>query len=117
MCYYRRLNEEIQIGFEIENSIVQQQTNVALGYQFDLPKANFSMKGWLYYCIVVVFRNNLNSQTFVFSCVIAMVDNNWTVTGVLEKRLLPMPFMLSLCGSLNHVKSQFRLGCGFTVGV
>jgi mitochondrial import receptor subunit TOM40 len=44
-CYYRRLNEEIQVGFEIENSLVQQQTNVAVGYQFDLPKANFSMKG------------------------------------------------------------------------
>jgi len=91
LCYYKRINEEMQVGVEFENSYIQQQTNISVGYQFDLPKANFSMK--------------------------AMVDNNWTVTGVLEKRLLPMPFMLSLCGSMNHVKNQFRLGCGFTIGV
>ncbi|ODN05264.1 Mitochondrial import receptor subunit TOM40 1 [Orchesella cincta] len=90
MSYYRRLNEEIQIGVELENSYQQQQFIAAIGYQFELPKANFSMK--------------------------AMIDNNWTVTGVLEKRLLPMPFLLSVCGSLNHVKNQFRLGCGFSIG-
>lgn len=90
LTYYRRLNEEIQVGLELENSYQQQQFLASLGYQFDLPKANFTMK--------------------------AMIDNNWTVTGVLEKRLLPMPFLLSICGSLNHVKNQFRLGCGFSIG-
>ncbi|CAL8139949.1 unnamed protein product [Orchesella dallaii] len=90
LSYYRRLNEEIQLGIELENSYQQQQLIAAIAYQFDLPKANFSMK--------------------------AMIDNNWTVTGVLEKRLLPMPFNLSICGSLNHVKNQFRMGCGFSIG-
>lgn len=67
---------------------------------------------------IAVVHSNDNIIYFTFWIyLIAMVDNNWTVTGVLEKRLLPMPFMLSLCGSLNHVKNQFRLGCGFTVGV
>jgi hypothetical protein len=45
LCYYRRLNEEIQVGVELENSYQQQVTNVSVGYQFDLPKANFTMKG------------------------------------------------------------------------
>jgi len=90
LSYFRRVNEELQVGVELENNYQEQQFNAALAYQYDLPKANFSMK--------------------------AMIDNNWTVTGVLEKRLLPMPFLLSLCGSINHVKNQFRLGCGFSIG-
>ncbi|CAG7833319.1 unnamed protein product [Allacma fusca] len=90
LCYYRRLNEELQVGVEVENSYQHQQTVASLGYQFDIPKANFVMK--------------------------AMVDTNWTVTGVFEKRLNPMPFTFALCGSLNHAKNQFRLGCGLTIG-
>jgi mitochondrial import receptor subunit TOM40 len=90
LCFYQRLNEDLQVGAEIENSVQHQQTIASVGYQFDIPKANFVMKG--------------------------MVDTNWTVTGLFEKRLNPMPFTFSLCGSLNHAKNQFRLGCGLTVG-
>jgi len=55
VCYYRRLNEEIQVGVEVENNFQQQATNVSLGYQFELPKANFTMKGnsWLG-CFVMI---------------------------------------------------------------
>jgi len=90
LCYYRRLNEDLQVGIDIENNVQQQQLIASVGYQYDIPKASFVLKG--------------------------MVDTNWTVTGVFEKRLLPMPFTFSMCGSLNHVKNQFRMGCGFSIG-
>lgn len=45
-----------------------------------------------------------------------MVDSNWNVGGVLEKKLGPLPFTFSLSGMLNHSKQNFRLGCGFIIG-
>lgn len=45
LCYYTRLNEELQVGAEVENSMQQQQTIASVGYQYDIPKANFVMKG------------------------------------------------------------------------
>lgn len=48
LCYYQRVSEDLQIGAEIENSMQHQQTIASVGYQFDIPKANFVMKGnWL----------------------------------------------------------------------
>lgn len=90
LCYYRRMNEDLQLGVEFENNFLQSQMIGSVGYQYDIPKANFTMKG--------------------------MIDSNWTVTGVLEKRLLPMPCSFTLSASVNHTKNQFRLGCGMTIG-
>jgi len=90
LCYYRRMSEELQLGVEFENNFLQSQMIGSIGYQYDIPKANFTMKG--------------------------MVDSNWTVTGVLEKRMLPMPCSFTLSASVNHTKNQFRLGCGMTIG-
>lgn len=59
-------------------------------FQVDLPKAN------------LVFRG--------------MLDSNWTVGGVLEKKLQPLPFTFALSGMMNHTKNQFRLGCGLIIG-
>ena len=44
------------------------------------------------------------------------VDSNWTVKGVLEKKLLPLPLTLSLCGLLNHPKQSFTMGAGLIMG-
>jgi mitochondrial import receptor subunit TOM40 len=45
-----------------------------------------------------------------------MIDSNWTVGAVLEKRLLPLPFTLGLSAFLNHVKPSYKFGIGLTVG-
>ena len=45
-----------------------------------------------------------------------MLDSNWTVGAVLEKKLLPLPFTFALSGMMNHTKNQFRLGCGLIIG-
>lgn len=61
---------------------------------------------------IVVFFGWVTST----SSVPGSVDSNWNVAAVLEKKLLPMPFTLTLSGMLNHKKSNFRLGLGFVIG-
>ncbi len=45
-----------------------------------------------------------------------MVDSNWNVGAVLEKRLLPLPFTFALSGLLNHSKPSYKFGIGLTIG-
>ncbi|XP_037902743.1 mitochondrial import receptor subunit TOM40 homolog 1-like [Hermetia illucens] len=77
ICYYQKASEQLQVGVEFETSFRLQESVASVGYQVDLPKAD------------LVFRG--------------MVDSNWNVSGVLEKRLQPLPFSFALSGRLNHV--------------
>ncbi|KAI9551858.1 hypothetical protein GHT06_022194 [Daphnia sinensis] len=90
LCYYQKASEQVQVGVELESNIRAQESVASIGYQIDLPKAN------------LVFRG--------------MLDSNWTVGGVLEKKLQPLPFTFALSGLMNHPKNQFRLGCGLIIG-
>ena len=66
------------------------QNTLSLGYQLDVPQANFTFKG--------------------------QIDSNWTVASMMEKRLVPYPFTLSLCAIMNHTAQAARVGVGLTVG-
>jgi mitochondrial import receptor subunit TOM40 len=44
------------------------------------------------------------------------LDTDLVVKGVLEKKLLPLPFTLALCGLLNHRKNQYQFGMGLIIG-
>ncbi|ALC48729.1 tomboy40 [Drosophila busckii] len=90
LCYYQKASEQLQIGVEVETSLRMQESVATIGYQIDLPKAD------------LVFRGS--------------IDSNWHISGVLEKRLQPLPFSFSLSGRMNHVKNQFKLGCGLMIG-
>jgi len=90
LCFHQKASEQVQIGVELETNIRAQESVASIGYQVDLPKAN------------LVFRG--------------MLDSNWTVGGVLEKKLQPLPFTFALSGLMNHSKNQFRLGCGLIIG-
>ncbi|XP_062561295.1 mitochondrial import receptor subunit TOM40 homolog 1-like [Armigeres subalbatus] len=90
VCYYQKASDQLQLGVEIETSLRMQEAVATLGYQIDLPKSE------------LVFRG--------------MVDTNWSVAAVLEKKLQPLPFTFALSGILNHTKNQFRLGCGLIIG-
>ena len=79
-----------QVGTEIETNLRMQESVATVGYQVDLPRAGVTFRGAL--------------------------DSNWTVKAVLEKKLLPVPFTLALCGMINHPKNQFQMGCGLIVG-
>lgn len=45
-----------------------------------------------------------------------MIDSNWTVGAVLEKKLAPLPFTLNLSGMINHTKGQNHFGIGLIIG-
>ncbi|XP_017066830.1 mitochondrial import receptor subunit TOM40 homolog 1 [Drosophila eugracilis] len=90
VCYYQKASEQLQIGVEVETSLRMQESVATIAYQIDLPKAD------------LVFRGG--------------IDSNWHISGVLEKRLNPLPFTLALSGRMNHVKNNFRLGCGLMIG-
>ncbi len=90
LCYYRKASEQLQFGVEVETNFRVQEAVGIIGYQIDLPKAD------------IVFRG--------------MVDTNWTVAAVMEKKLQPLPFTFALSGILNHTKNQFKLGVGLVIG-
>ncbi|KAM6112436.1 mitochondrial import receptor subunit TOM40B isoform 1-T1 [Phoenicopterus ruber ruber] len=78
---------QVQVGVELEANTRLQDTTFAFGYQLNLPQAN------------MVFRG--------------LLDSNWSVGGVLEKKLPPLPVTLALGAFLNHWKNRFH--CGFSV--
>ncbi|XP_039578142.1 mitochondrial import receptor subunit TOM40B isoform X4 [Passer montanus] len=45
-----------------------------------------------------------------------LLDSNWSVGGVLEKKLPPLPVTLALGAFLNHWRSRFHCGFSVTVG-
>jgi mitochondrial import receptor subunit TOM40 len=90
LCYYQKASDQLQLGVEVETNFRMQEAVATIGYQIDLPKAD------------LVFRG--------------MLDTNWNVAAVLEKKLQPLPFSFALSGILNHTKNQFRLGCGLIIG-
>ncbi|XP_076028330.1 translocase of outer membrane 40 [Oratosquilla oratoria] len=90
LCHYQKATEQLQFGVELETSIRMQESVASMAYQLEIPKAN------------LVFRG--------------MMDTNWTVGAVMEKKLMPLPFTLALSAMINHPKNQFKLGCGFIVG-
>uniref|UniRef100_A0A8D0GPM4 Translocase of outer mitochondrial membrane 40 like n=1 Tax=Sphenodon punctatus TaxID=8508 RepID=A0A8D0GPM4_SPHPU len=85
--YYHRANDQIQVGVEFEANTRLQETSFAFGYHLALPRANMAFKG--------------------------LVDSNWCVGGVLEKKLPPLPVTLALGAFLNHWKNRFH--CGFSI--
>ncbi|XP_066991195.1 mitochondrial import receptor subunit TOM40 homolog 1 [Anabrus simplex] len=90
MCYYQKASDQLQLGVELETNFRLQESVASIGYQVDLPKADLCFRG--------------------------MVDSNWTVGAVMEKKLQPLPFSFALSGTMNHSKNQFRLGCGLIIG-
>ncbi|EDO40660.1 predicted protein [Nematostella vectensis] len=90
LSYWHKGNENVQVGVEYEYNMRAKESAVSLGYQMNIPKANVTFRG--------------------------MVDTNWTVAAVMEKRLLPLPFTFVLSGMVNHLKNQSRFGFGLTIG-
>ncbi|XP_023338480.1 mitochondrial import receptor subunit TOM40 homolog 1-like [Eurytemora carolleeae] len=88
--FWQKCSEDLQVGTEIEANLKMAETVGSLAYQVEIPRAG------------LVFRGAL--------------DSNWNVKGVLEKKLLPLPLTLSLCGLLNHPKQSFQMGAGLIMG-
>ena len=78
------------IGAEVETNFKVQESTASVGYEFDMPKGNFVMRG--------------------------SVDTDYVVKAVLEKKLVPLPFTLALCSMMSHKKDAFQIGCGLIIG-
>lgn len=58
---------------------------------------------------------NIRMFRYLFT-ISGMIDSNWNVGAVLEKRFTPLPFSFALSGMANQSKQQYRFGVGFIVG-
>ncbi|CAF0854049.1 unnamed protein product [Adineta ricciae] len=88
--FHQQKNSPLQLGVELESSLGTKETSSTFSYQYDLAKANTTFRG--------------------------MIDTNGLVTGVIEKRLAPLPFTFMLSSSLNHAKAAYRFGIGLLIG-
>ena len=52
--FYRKANENVQVGVELEASLRTLESVASLVYQFDLPKMNLVFKGKL--CFVMKMK-------------------------------------------------------------
>jgi len=87
--FYRDCSKTTAVGVEWECSAIQGESTVSLGYKIDVPEpANFTFRG--------------------------SIDSTGTVSAVYEKRV--HPFMLSLSGSMNHLRGLSKFGFGLSFG-
>ncbi|XP_018025315.1 mitochondrial import receptor subunit TOM40 homolog 1 [Hyalella azteca] len=90
LCYHQKCSENLQIATELETSLRMQESVATSGFQVEIPKANCTFRG--------------------------KIDSNGTVGAVMEKKLTPLPFCLTLSAMHNHPKNKFKLGVGFSIG-
>jgi len=88
--FYQKCSDSLQMGVECEANIRSKEISTSVAYEVDLPKANVLARG--------------------------SIDTNGVVKAVLEKKLMPLPFTLALCGMLNHKKPQYQFGVGLIIG-
>jgi mitochondrial import receptor subunit TOM40 len=84
-----RVSSQLQLASEIEINMRQQAAVASIGYQYDLPQSNTTIK--------------------------SQVDQQLNVQTTLEKRLLPLPFLLSLSARGNPMMGKYSLGIGLTM--
>ena len=89
-CYYQKCSQDLSVGAELDTNLRMGESKATVGYKVDIPRAGLLFKG--------------------------SVNSDWEVTAVCEKKLLPIPFTLALCGIINHPKNSFMMGGGLIVG-
>jgi len=88
--YHRKCSENVQVVSELELNPRLQESLGALGFQVDVPKSDFVLRGKL--------------------------DSEMNVHSVFEKKLDPLPFGLTISGLYNLSNNKVKLGLGFTIG-
>lgn len=103
---------QVQVGVELEANTRLQDTTFAFGYQLNLPQANMVFRGERGAAPAPGIRGAGRALT---PCPppAGLLDSNWSVGGVLEKKLPPLPVTLALGAFLNHWKNRFH--CGFSI--
>lgn len=88
--FHMKVNDHLQLASELEFSYQHQSSVATVGYQYELPRSNTTIK--------------------------AQLDSNGSVSAVLEKRLIPFPLTFTLCGVGNTFVSKYEVGVGLTIG-
>lgn len=88
--FYQKCSENLSVGVEMETNFKMKESTASIGYEIDVPKGNFVMRG--------------------------SVDSDYIVKAVLEKKLAPLPFTLALCSLVHQKKSQYQFGMGLIIG-
>lgn len=113
---------------ELEANTRLQDTTFSFGYHLTLPQANMVFRGeghWgnagrhggprgsplLLRCLSPSPVNHL-----VRVLPPGLVDSNWCVGAVLEKKMPPLPVTLALGAFLNHWRNRSHCGFSVTVG-
>ena len=74
----------------METNFKAKESIASIGYEFELPKTHFVMRG--------------------------SVDTDFVVKAVIEKKLMPLPFTLALCSLVHQKKHQYQFGLGLIIG-
>lgn len=114
----RRVPSQVQVGVELEANTRLQETTFAFGYQLNLPRANVVFRGGpgpLWWLLSPAVPSRWHSAVPALSPA-GLLDSNWSVGGVLEKKLPPLPVTLALGAFLNHWRNRFHCGFSVTVG-
>lgn len=72
--------------------------------------------GRLYPTSVDSFLQVLLNNLISILSLAGLVDSNWCVGAVLEKKMPPLPVTLALGAFLNHWRNRFHCGFSITVG-
>jgi len=88
--FYQKCSENLAIGVEMETNFKAKEAVASIGYEFELPKTNFVMRG--------------------------CVDTDFVVKAVIEKKLMPLPFTLALSSLVHQKKHQYQFGLGLIIG-
>ena len=88
--FFRKANENVSVGVEMEASFKRWESVTTFAYQLDIPKMNLLFKG--------------------------MLTSEWTVGSSIEKRLLPLPITLNLTGTYNIKQDKVSCGIGAVLG-
>lgn len=104
---------QVQVGVELEANTRLQETTFAFGYQLNLPQANVVFRGEPRAAPAPAAPAPSRCSPCAPNATTGLVDSNWSVGGVLEKKLPPLPVTLALGAFLNHWKNRFH--CGFSV--
>jgi len=88
--FYRKANDNVQVGVEFEAARKNLESITSLCYQMDIPKMNLLFRG--------------------------MVNSEWTIGSSFEKRLLPFPISLNMTATYNIKQDKTTVGLGATLG-
>ena len=82
--YLQQATKDLTLVAEFEAVPMQGDSILSVGYKYDLPQANASFKG--------------------------VLNTQWNVCCIVEKRLDPFPASLTLSAILSHVSDKARIG-------